>query len=360
MLALLIPRRLKLVTLLKTVRNHFDTDTVDRTLRVIVSVLGYTREGMVSSDYELVADEVLAIVTSPSSDNLHEGVGLLQELARVEASRTVVHQKGLVDLPLLDSMLTKASQRTMSRLFTFLQLCSTSTDIVDHLTSPTLLNSMLNSLHCATVQDGLLCIMGFLYELAHRHDVASLLREESSARKIFSALDRGSPSVCRRTIELISVLGRREPSFWRLLVDSIDDRPSALDSLCHLAIEGPRSVKSHAAWLISSLANYDESEAAHTLALVGALVRLLNANHGDPTVLEHALWGLTQICLDSDEVVDGLLTMGVPSIVCNLQSDRDWYALGRMPLWNCSRVLSGLAFKGNACEPWLILRPARG
>ncbi|EER05496.1 hypothetical protein Pmar_PMAR011522 [Perkinsus marinus ATCC 50983] len=166
--------------------------------------------------------------------------------------------------------------------------------------------------------------MGFLYELAHRHDVASLLREESSARKIFSALDRGSPSVCRRTIELISVLGRREPSFWRLLVDSIDDRPSALDSLCHLAIEGPRSVKSHAAWLISSLANYDESEAAHTLALVGALVRLLNANHGDPTVLEHALWGLTQICLDSDEVVDGLLTMGVPSIVCNLQSDRDW------------------------------------
>ncbi|KAF4744153.1 hypothetical protein FOZ63_000779 [Perkinsus olseni] len=284
---------------------------------------------------------MVGMLSSPTTaEILHEVVGLLQELARVEAARSVIHEKGILSPSLVDATLTVADQRTLPRLFASLQLACTSQDIVENLASSTLIKRSLALLTSPTTTDQqtTLRITAFLLELARDHRAASALSEEPHAREILSLLWRENAAVGRcATIELIYALARPDPSFRRLLVDPDGDAPSALASLVQLATEGPLSVRSRAAWLVSSLAACHPGEVEYTFEFVAALSRLLTSK--EATVLEHALWGLTQVSLDDEEVVERLVAAGVPAIVCNLLSGSNSVGVrcGRM------RVMAHLA-----------------
>ncbi|KAF4729054.1 hypothetical protein FOZ62_030114, partial [Perkinsus olseni] len=338
-LAILRPRRRMLLELLLAI-NGSHRDSVARLLRVITSVLGHSRQGMDRGDYEHLADSMLGMLSPPTNaEILHEAVGLVQELAKVEASRSVIHEKGILSPSLVEATLTAADQRTLPRLFASLQLGCTSPETMENLASSTLIKRSLALLTSPTTdQQTTLRITSFLLELARDHRAASTLREEMHARTIFSLLRRENASASRcATIELIYSLARPDPSFRRLLVDLDGEAPSALASLVQLATEGPLSVQSHAAWLVSSLAACHGADVEYTSKLVAALSRLLTSE--EATVLEHTLWGLTQVSLDDEEVVQRLVAVGVPAIVCNLRSGShsDGLRCGRM------RVVAHLA-----------------
>ncbi|KAF4669977.1 Glutamate decarboxylase 2 [Perkinsus olseni] len=321
-LAILRPRRRMLFELLPAISDSH-RDSVAGLLRVITAVLGHSRQGMDRGDYEHLAGSMVGMLSPPTTaEILHEAVGLVQELARVEASRSVIHVKGILSPSVVEAALTAADQRTLPRLFASLQLGCTSPETMENLASSTLIEKSLALLTSPTTdQQTTLRITGFLLELARDHRAASTLREEMHARTVFSLLRRENASASRcAIIELIYALARPDPSFRRLLVDLDGDAPSALASLVQLATGGPLSVRSHAAWLVSSLAACHGAGVEYTFKLVAALSRLLTSE--EATVLEHALWGLTQVSLDDDEVVERLVAVGVPAIVCNLRSGR--------------------------------------
>ncbi|KAF4706852.1 hypothetical protein FOZ62_004517 [Perkinsus olseni] len=284
---------------------------------------------------------MVGMLSSPTTaEVLHEVIGLLQELARVGAVRSVIREKGILSPSLVEATLTAADQRTLPRLFAFLQLGCATLDIVENLASSSLIKRSLALLTSPTTTDQqtTLRITGFLLELARDHRAASALKEEPHAREILSLLWRENAAVGRcAAIELIYALARPDPSFRRLLVDPDGDAPSALTSLVQLATEGSLSVQSHAAWLVSGLAACHGADIEYTSKLVAALSRLLTSE--EATVLEHTLWGLTQVSLDDEEVVQRLVAVGVPAIVCNLRSGShsDGLRCGRM------RVVAHLA-----------------
>ncbi|KAF4725639.1 hypothetical protein FOZ63_020436 [Perkinsus olseni] len=357
-LAILRPRRRLLLELLSAINgSHRDDDSVARLLRVITSVLSHSRQGMDRDEYEHLADSMVGMLSSPTTaEILHEVVGLLQELARVRAARSVIHEKGILSPSLVEATLTAADQRTLPRLFASLQLGCTSPETVENLASSTLIKRSLALLTSPTTdQQTTLRITSFLLELARDHRAASALREEPHAREILSLLWRENAAVGRcATIELIYALAGPDPSFRRFLVDLDGDAPSALASLVQLATEGPLSVRWHAAWLVSSLAACHGAGVEYMFQFVAALSRLLTSK--EATVLEHALWGLTQVSLDDDEVVERLGAAGVPAIVCNLRSGSHRVRCGRMRV--VAHLATSMRLKSDMVANTDILRTA--
>ncbi|KAF4653207.1 hypothetical protein FOL47_010648 [Perkinsus chesapeaki] len=293
-------------------------DATDQILRAVASVIAHHRESLDTNFIEKLLDILGNIMGAPRSNDLSEVIGVLQSLAETPRSRELLIGKGLINPHIVKAFLSGGSYRAIPRLFRLLKLCSKSEEAALQLLSfqEALIHDSMLVLDRAVEQESILGIIDFFLQFARHIEVANALRREPYARSVIRLLHRGSPAVCSCAIELLLLLAD-ETSFQSTLVASNGSELSALDLVLRLATEGPRSVQSRAAWLVSSMTGENLEDAHYKLRVVEALMQLLGARN--PAVLCHGLWGLRQIGVEYDEdVADKLVAINIIGILSDL------------------------------------------